>query len=84
MIMQRQVLQSCTDPVPRHRGGASPSVHRQCVLPRCEQRQVPNCSSISWLLFSARAVQRQFSLLVGQFIDKVVGYAVLGVLYGGF
>ena len=32
MIMQRQVLQSCTDPVPRRWCGASASVHRQSVL----------------------------------------------------
>ena len=29
VIMQRQVLQSCTDPVPQRRGGTSASVHRQ-------------------------------------------------------
>ena len=41
VIMQRQVLWSSTEPVSRRRGGASASVHRQSVLPCCEQRQVP-------------------------------------------
>ena len=51
MIMQRQVLQSCVDPL----GGASASVHRQsgrctrwrasCAFFCCAQRQVPTVLS---------------------------------------
>ena len=46
-------------------GGASASVQRQCVLPRCEQRQEPTAVPVLGQGgLQARVVQRQVSLLV--------------------
>ena len=59
-IMQRQVLQSCTDPVPRRRGGASASVHR--LSGRCTRLRA-SCASLC-------CAQRQSGVL--QYIDTVV------------
>ena len=46
----------------RRRGGASASVHRQSVLPRCEQRQVPTVALFFGLGFGSTLTRSSMCL----------------------
>ena len=73
MIMQRQVLQSCTDPVPRRRG--VPQL--QFIDRRCAQRQVPKGSSSCWTRWCRPWLcNDRFRCMLVQYIEKVVDVSV--------